>query len=116
MTRGGAGGFWGGMDSEHSAVSEPAPASTEATWFWRGVAWGVLATALAGAFRYLKWRCDLRIRAGPFDTGEFEDAVAGSMISSLVGIPLCLFCGLMFLGSWTRWLIEIKERRGRSRA
>jgi nitrate reductase NapE component len=103
------------MDSEHSAGLRAAPASKEAKWFWRGVAWGVLTTALAGAFGYLKWRSDLRIRSGPYDTPGIEDAVAGSIISSLLGIPLCLFCGLMFLGSWTRWLIEIKERRGGSR-
>jgi hypothetical protein len=85
--------------------------SPENWWFWWGMAWGGAASVAGGATAYLHWKSAAVLRSGSHGTHLSADALGDSLLAAVLGLPVTVVCGVVFLGSWARWLGEMRNRR-----
>lgn len=93
------------------APIRPPSRSPENWWFWWGMAWGGAASVAGGATAYLHWKSEAVLRSGSHGTGLGADALGDSLLAAVLGLPVTVVCSVVFLGSWARWLGEVRNRR-----
>jgi hypothetical protein len=104
------------MDENVSTPPADAPIRTpsrspENRWFWWGMAWGGAASIAGGATAYLHWRSEAVLRSGWHGAGVRADALGDSLWAAVLGLPITVFCSVVFLVSWALWIGEVRNRR-----